>query len=167
MYITNTSEKVIDLFDKIDELNSTHKVRFILYVFDLLNNNQINDKNQMNPDLYEKDDLEIFNAESIGFPPDFFDVFLYFNVMVYNKLVNSTEAYLEYGNVMGIENKTIDMELASKFSKLNYNEKLDVISELIIRYDNETYFNEEISMMPFASDRSGFDIAKAIQDFKK
>ena len=41
------------------------------------------------------------------------------------------------------------------------------IKELIIRYDNETYFNEKVSMMPFASDRSGFDIAKAIQDLKK
>ena len=28
--------------------------------------------------------------------------------------------------------------------KLDYNEKLDVFSEIIIRYDNETYFTNKI-----------------------
>ena len=47
-----------------------------------------------------------------------------------------------------------------------FNEKLDVFSEIIIRYDNETYFNEKTLVLSLDSKLSGYDIAKQIQNFK-
>jgi len=47
-----------------------------------------------------------------------------------------------------------------------FNEKLDVFSEIIIRYDNETYFDKKLTIISFDSKSSGFDIAKMIKNYK-
>lgn len=166
MYITETTENVRKLFEELDGIDCIHKMRFILYVFDLLNNNQINSKNEMNPDLVEDDDLEIFNAEIIGFPIDFFTIFLSYNVAAYNMLMDNKDAYISDGNVIGIKNEEYDNKLSSKFSKLDFKDKLDVIAELMIRYENGTLFDGEISTTSFDDNRSAFDIAKEIKEYK-
>ena len=45
MYITNTTENVIKLMEEVEQLEDLNKLNFITYIFGLLNNNQINDKN--------------------------------------------------------------------------------------------------------------------------
>lgn len=47
-----------------------------------------------------------------------------------------------------------------------FNEKLDMFSEIVIRYDNETYFKDRITILTFDSKSNGFDIAKIIQEYK-
>lgn len=59
-----------------------------------------------------------------------------------------------------------DKNLISKFESLSFNEKLDMFSEIIIRYDNETYFKYKITILTFDSKSNGFDIAKIIQEYK-
>ena len=54
----------------------------------------------------------------------------------------------------------------SQFEKLNFNEKLDIFSEIVISYDNETYFDKKITIMPFDSKLSGFELANMIQKCK-
>ena len=49
---------------------------------------------------------------------------------------------------------------------LNFNEKLDLFSEIFIRYDNETYFNKKITIINLDSRSNGFDFAKLTQKFK-
>lgn len=68
--------------------------------------------------------------------------------------------------VESIDVTSTDNIMISEFEKLNYNEKLDIISEIIVRYDNETYFNEKITVLNFDSNLNGFDIAKNIQNIK-
>ena len=41
------------------------------------------------------------------------------------------------------------------------------LSEIIIRYDNETYFDNRMLVVSLNSELSGFDIAKIIQSFKE
>ena len=41
MYITETNENVKKLFEKIDGLRDVSKLKFLIYIFGLLNNNQI------------------------------------------------------------------------------------------------------------------------------
>ena len=77
------------------------------------------------------------------------------------------DAYEDNGNVIGVKYSDDDKKLASTFEKLDFNEKLDVFSEIIIRYDNETYFTNEITMISFDSNSNGFDLVKKIQDFKE
>ena len=56
MYITETTENVRKFFDNLLNEDDISKMRFLLYIFDLLNNNQINSINERNPDLKEDDD---------------------------------------------------------------------------------------------------------------
>lgn len=116
MYITETTEKVKELFNELNEQDNTTKMRFILYIFNLLNNNQINNKNEANPDL-EDDELIIFNFSSIGLPTDYCLAFLFYNTFVYNKLVGNKEAYEDNGVILGINYNDTDKKLISKFEK--------------------------------------------------
>ena len=166
MYITETNENVKKLFEKIDELKDANKLKFLIYIFGLLNNNQINDKNDANPDLSEDDDINIFTFSSLGFPENANTVFLQYLVMVYNILTSSKDAYEDNGNVLGIKLDEVDKTIASKFEKLDFNEKLDVFSEIIIKYDNDTYFKDKITILTFDSKSNGFDIARIIQEYK-
>lgn len=167
MYITNTTEDVRKLVEELERKNDICKLKFIIYIFNLLNNNQINDKNEPNPDLVEDDNLKIFNLEAIGLSLNACTILLQYFAMIYNGMTNSKYAYEDNETVMGITYSKEDQNIASQFEKLDYNEKLDVFSEIIIRYDNETFFDEKTLVLSFGSELDGFNIAKMIKDFKE
>ena len=133
----------------------------------MLNNNQVNDKNELNPDLLEDDNLKIFNLEAIGLSPNACTILLQYFAMIYNGMTNSKDAYEDNGTIMGITYSKEDQNIVSQFEKLDYNEKLDVFSEIIIRYDNETFFDERTLVLSFGSELDGFNITKMIKDFKE
>lgn len=167
MYITNTTENVRKLIEELAKQNDISKLKFLIYIFDLLNNNQINNKNEANPNLIEDDDMKVFNLQSIRLSQNACTILLQYFVMLYNGMSDSKDAYEDNGNILGINYNKKDKELASKFEKLNFNEKLDVFSEVIVRYDNETYFDERTLVVSLNSELSGFDIAHTIQKYKK
>lgn len=152
--------------EELENKNDITKLKFLIYIFGLLNNNKINDKNEANPDLVEDDKMEIFTLESVGLSANACTILLEYFVMLYNGLTNSKEAYEDNGNVLGIVYDKEDKKLDSQFERLNYNEKLDVFSEIIIRYDNETYFEKKITIISFDSKANGFDLAHLIQEQK-
>lgn len=166
MYITDTTDNVRDLIEKIEKKDDLSKLKFLIYIFGLLNNNQINDKNEVNPDLIEDDDMKIFNLEVVGLSPNACTILLQYFTMLYNGITNTSDAYEDNGSVLGVKYNKEDKIIISQFEKLDFNEKLDVFSEIVIRYDNETYFDEKITMVNFDSKMSGFDIAKLIQKNK-
>lgn len=166
MYITDTTDNVRDLIEKIEKKDDLSKLKFLIYIFGLLNNNQINDKNEVNPNLIEDDDMKIFNLEVVGLSPNACTILLQYFTMLYNGITNTSDAYEDNGSVLGIKHNKEDKIIVSQFEKLDFNEKLDVFSEIVIRYDNETYFDEKITMVNFDSKMSGFDIAKLIQKNK-
>jgi hypothetical protein len=166
MYITETTENVKKLIEEIENKDDITKLKFLIYIFGLLNNNQINDKNEANPDLIEDNDIKIFTLDMVGLSENACTILLEYFVMLYNGLTNTKDAYEDNGNVLGIIYNDEDIKLDSQFEKLDYNEKLDVFSEIIIRYDNETYFENKITIISFDSKSSGFDIANMIKKYK-
>ena len=164
MYITETTENVKKLIEELEKKDDITKLKFLIYIFGLLNNNQINDKNEANPDLIEDEEMEIFTLESVGLSANACTILLEYFVMLYNGLTNTKDAYED--NVLGIVYDKEDKKLDSQFEKLDFNEKLDVFSEIIIRYDNETYFDKKLTIISFDSKSSGFDIAKMIKNCK-
>lgn len=65
MYLRNTSNEVKDLIEKVNELNNENKMKFIIYILDLWDKNQINNLNETNPDLLaDSVDINIFNPIS-------------------------------------------------------------------------------------------------------
>ena len=59
-----------------------------------------------------------------------------------------------------------EKDLVSKFERLSFPERLDVLAEMIIRYDNETYLKNRTTIITFGSYEGGFDIAYRIKKFK-
>ena len=166
MYITETTENVRELIEKLDKTDDTNKLKFLIYIFGLLNNNQINDKNEVNPNLIEDENIKIFNLESIGLQLNTCTVLLQHFAMIYNCITNTRDAYEINGNILGIKYDKLDEQLNSQFEQLGFNEKLDVFSEIIIKYDNATYFNTRITMLQFDSKLSGYEIANEIMRLK-
>ena len=146
MYITNTTEDVRKLVEELETTSDLTKLKFLVYIFGLLNNNQINDKNESNPDLIEDDDMTMLNSEAIGLTTNACTILLQYFAMLYNGMTDSKDAYEDNGNILGINCDKTDKEFASKFERLDFNEKTLVLS--------------------LDSKLSGYDIAKQIQNFK-
>ena len=167
MYITETTEEVRKYFMEVKKLDDIGKIKFLIYVIGLINNNQINSKNEINPSALEDDDLDVFNFETIGYDNTFGESFLHYYVDAYKKQVKNNETILEEnGNAIGINYNDVGKKIISQFMNLAFNEKLDLISELFIRIDNETYFNSTILPAPLSLELSGFDIANIIKKLK-
>lgn len=166
MYITETTDNVRKLMEEIEHQEDISKLKFLIYIFGLLNNNQINDKNEANPDLMEDNNVKIFNLESIGLPFNACTVLLQYFVMLYNGITNTKDIYEDTGNIIGVAYSSEEKTLLAKFEKLSFNEKLDIFSEIIIRCDNETYFKSNIVIPMFDSTSNGYAIAKRIKSLK-
>ena len=68
MYLKNTSDEVKKITEKIKELDNENKLKFISYVLNLWDNNQINSLNETNPDLLDDSIcIDIFNPSSIDY----------------------------------------------------------------------------------------------------
>ena len=166
MYITETTDNVRKLMEEIEHQEDISKLKFLIYIFGLLNNNQINDKNEANPDLMEDNNVKIFNLESIGLPFNACTVLLQYFVMLDNGITNTKDIYEDTGNIIGVAYSSEEKTLLAKFEKLGFNEKLDIFSEIIIRCDNETYFKSKIVIPMFDSTSNGYAIAKRIKSLK-
>lgn len=166
MYITETTDNVRKLMEEIEHQEDISKLKFLIYIFGLLNNNQINDKNEANPDLMEDNNVKIFNLESIGLPFNACTVLLQYFVMLYNGITNTKDIYEDTENIIGVAYSSEEKTLLAKFEKLGFNEKLDIFSEIIIRCDNETYFKSNIVIPMFDSTSNGYAIAKRIKSLK-
>ena len=173
MYITNATEKTRMVMDEVLlKLSDESKMKLLLYLFSELNHNQINSKNEINPDLVEDDDIVIFNLEILGFSTQEAELFLKYNVELYNYITfqvknKESKIYLDDGCVVGLDYSPLESITIHMFEKLSFNEKIDFIAEIMIRYDNKTYFKDCITEVGFTEDLTGFDIARKIMLFKK
>ena len=78
--LRNTSNEVKELVLKINQLDKENKLKFIDYIFNLWDKNQINSLNEVNPNLLDDSiDIEIFNPISIDYPYLVIDIKEYWN----------------------------------------------------------------------------------------
>ena len=165
MYITKTTNEVYKLFEKILNENDICKLKFLIYIMEKLYNKQINSKNISNPNLLDdSEELVVFDNNILDFSDNFLEKFIYENVTVYSKITNNN-LYLMDGNVIKMKYKTDEKNLISNFEKLSFNEKVDVVSELFIRYDNDTYYKND-KYKCFELINNGFELATLLQKYK-
>ena len=86
--------------------------------------------------------------------------------MLYNKLSKDNKLYEENGSIIGLNFDKEILECVKNFEKLSYNEKLDVFAELIIKYDNNSYFSELGIPLDFVFQRNSYEIARDIEKNK-
>ena len=122
MYLKNTSNEEKELVIKINELDRDDKLKFINYIFDLWDKNQINSLNEVNPNLLDDGiDIEIFNPSSID----------------YRYLVIENKEYCNYTfNLYRLYPKEYK-ELIPVFEKLSFKEKKDVFIELFLILEHD------------------------------
>ena len=141
MYLNNTSDEVKALVLKINELDKENKLKFIDYIFNLWDRNQINSLNNDNPNLLDDSiDIEIFNPSSIG----------------YHYLVIDIKEYLNYKyNLYRLYPKEY-RKLIPVFEKLSFKEKKDVLAELFLVLEHDELLPDNID---------GYEIAKRIINY--
>ena len=166
MYITKTTNEVYKLFEKFESENDICRLKFLIYVMEKLYNKQINSKNISNPNLLDdSEELVVFDNNILDFSDNFLEKFIYENMKIYNKVTNNN-LYLMDGNVIKMDYKNNEKNLISDFEKLNFNDKIDVVSELFIRYDNHTYY-ENNKYKCFELINNGFELVFLLQKYKK
>ena len=138
MYLKNTSNEVKELVIKINELDRDDKLKFISYVFNLWDRDQINSLSEFNPSLLDDSiDIEIFNPSSID----------------YHYLVIEIKEYWNYKyNLYRLYHKEYK-ELISLYEKLSFKEKKDVLAELFLILEHDKLLPDSID---------GFEIARRI-----
>jgi len=138
-------------------------------IFEEWSNNQINNLNESNPNLLDDDvEIDIFNPEAIGFEED-----------MANNLAQYLFMLLEGEEITRAKSVIIDTTLSSYmkyseqskrlitlFSKLTFKEKIDTVSELLMKLEagelldiqNENYSNVI---------ENGYEIVSLIEAYKK
>ena len=138
MHLKNMSNEVKELVLKINELDKENKLKFISYIFNLWDRNQINILNETNPNLLDDSiDIEIFNRCSID----------------YHYLVIEIKEYWNYTfNLYRLYPKEYK-ELIPVFEKLPFKEKKDVLAELFLILEHDELLSDSID---------GYEIARRI-----
>ncbi len=141
MYLKNTSNDVKKIMEKIGELDKINKLKFITYILNLWNNNQINSLNEINPDLLDDSiDISIFNPSSIGYP-DLVKMLKEY----WNHFYQIYRYYLkEY------------KDLITFFERLSFKEKKDVLSEIFLHLEHDELLPDNVD---------GYEIANLIIKF--
>ena len=141
MYLRNTSNVVKDLIKKVSELDNANKRKFIIYILDLWDKNQINSLNETNLDLLDDSiDINIFNPSSIE----------------EHYLVNQIK---EYWNIKYKLYQLYPKEykvLIPLFEKLSFKEKIDVLIELFLILEHDELLPDNID---------GYNIATLITKY--
>ena len=138
MYLKNMNDDIKELIEKINILDKENKLKFISYVFDLWDRNQINSLNEVNPNLLDDSiDIEIFNPSSIYYP----------------YLVNEINERWNYNyNLYRLYPKEYK-ELIPVFERLSFKEKKDTFAELFLVLEHNESLLDNVD---------GFDIARRI-----
>lgn len=129
MYLRNTSNEVKELVLKINQLDKENKLKFVDYIFNLWDRNQINSLNNDNPNLLDDSiDIEIFNPSSIDYP----------------YLVNEINEYWNYTfNLYRLYPKEYK-KMIRIFERLSFKKKKDVIAELFLTLEHDELLPDNI-----------------------
>lgn len=139
MYLKNTSDEVKKITEKIKELDNENKLKFISYVLNLWDNNQINSLNETNPDLLDDSIcIDIFNPSSI----DYCDF-----------LVAKLKEYWNYKYKLYHLYRKEYKSVIPLFEKLSFKEKIDVLAEIFLILEHDELLPDNVD---------GYEIARMI-----
>ena len=141
MYLRNTRNEVKDLIERVNELDNENKMKYIIYIFNLWDNDQINSLNEINPYLLDDSiEINIFNPNSIE------EYYLVNQIKEYwNIKYNLYQLYLKEYKV-----------LIPLFEKLSFKEKIDALAELFLILEHDELLSDNID---------GYNIATLITKY--
>lgn len=129
MYLKNIDNDVKEIIEKVNELDRENKLKFISYIFDLQDSNQINSLNEDNPNLLDDSiDIEIFSPSSFGYP----------------YLMNEIKEYWNYNYNLYRLYRNKYKELISLFERLSFKSKKNILIELLLILEHEELLPDNI-----------------------
>ncbi len=138
MYLKNTSNEVKELVIKINELDRDDKLKFISYVFNLWDIDQINSLSEVNPSLLgDSIDIEIFNPSSID----------------YRYLLIEIKEYWDYKYSLYCLYPKEYKKMIRIFERLSFKKNKDVLAELFLILEHDELLPDSID---------GYEIARKI-----
>ena len=138
MYLKNTSNEVKELVIKINELDRDDKLKFISYVFNLWDRDQINSLSEVNPSLLgDSIDIEIFNPSSID----------------YRYLLIEIKEYWDYKYSLYRLYPKEYKKMIRIFERLSFKKNKDVLAELFLILEHDELLPDSID---------GYEIARKI-----
>lgn len=170
MYLTKTTKSVFEIFEKFDSLDNITKYQICIILFEQWSNKLINEKNEVNPSATDED-YEIFTPSIIGLNDSIGTVMAQMLFKVMNLELDKNEKLsindcLSVDSCLAMELNDNSKKWLSIYEKLSYIEKMDVLSETVIRYDNETLF-EDFNYSKISSELDGYEIARIINKYKE
>ena len=138
MYLKNTSDDVKKIIKKLNELDKENKLKFISYVLNLWDNNQINSLNETNPDLLDDSIcIDIFNPSSID----------------YHYLVDKLKEYWNRTYKLHHLYRKEYKSVIPLFEKLSFKERVDVLAEIFLILEHDELLPDNVD---------GYEIARMI-----
>lgn len=164
MYITKTTKKVYELFDMYEELDDIYRVEICIILFEEWNNKLINERNEINP-MATDEEYEIFSPGLLGLNENIGHLIA---DLLFATMNNSIEVKKQItdDNYLTMELQDKSKKWLSQFERLSYIEKIEVMEELIIRYDNETLIDAFNELPKIHNAISGFELANIIEQYK-
>ena len=135
MYLRNTRNEVKDLIERVNELDNENKMKYIIYIFNLWDNDQINSLNEINPYLLDDSiEINIFNPNSIE------EYYLVNQIKEYwNIKYNLYQLYLkEYKGLIPV------------FEKISFKEKKNILAELFLVLEHNELLPDNIDAYEIA-----------------
>lgn len=158
MYI-KTSDYVKEFFNKFENENNLKRLEFMIYIVDSIKNDKVNEKNIINVNLLDEE-VNVFNFKTIGYLNNEEDNLIEYLLSVLYK--ETGVSIICDSSILNYEFESI-IEYIHLFENATFFEKLDIIAELFIRYDNDTLFNNKyLSVLPIMS---GYDFANRIKGY--
>ena len=135
MYLKNTSNEVKKITEKINELDKENKLKFISYILNLWDNDQINSLNETNPDLLDDSIcIDIFNPSSID----------------YHYLVDKLKEYWNRTYKLHHLYRKEYKSVIPLFEKLSFKEKVDVLAEIFLILEHDKLLPDNVDSYEIA-----------------
>lgn len=135
MYLKNATNEVKKITEKIIELDKENKLKFISYVLNLWNNNQINSLNETNPDLLDDSIcIDIFNPSSIE----------------YHYLVDKLNEYWNHTYKLYHLYQEEYKRMMPLFEKLSFKEKINVLAEIFLILERDKLLPDNVDSYEIA-----------------
>lgn len=170
MNITKTSQKVYDLFNKFDELNDEERLEVNIIIFEEWSRDLINSKNTTDVSKYDDEEINIFNPTILGLQNNIGSLCSKIFLMVLNNSLKENKkpiAEIENLDPLSLKLSNNSSKWISIYEKLSFIEKIDTLTEIIIRYYNETLFEMEKGLPKIDSSINEYNIAEIIKKYKE
>jgi len=156
VFVNNPSEKVTQFLEKVKYLSYKDRLKFCIELFNMWSDGKITHKKGEVP----------FTPNILGFPKDIGNRFASFLDIMLKNEENRVGNKIMVDDICTVKSRNSYNQMLKDYNKLSFEEKKDILNEIILRFDTRTLFQEKLDFPKFPDFFTGWDIAEAMRDYK-